>query len=80
MTLTTDDGDERFVLMGEETRFTDHIPFTPVLAVDKVLRRKTFAVRLWRCHKSNRIYVVQSIAKRDAVKTAEIVAKSIQCH
>lgn len=80
MTLTTDDGDERFALMGEETRFTDHIPFTPVLAIDKVLRRKTFAVRLWRCHKSNRIYVVQSIAKRDAVKTAEIVAKSIRCH
>jgi hypothetical protein len=76
----TDDGDERFTLVGEELRFTDHIPFSPVLAVDKVLRRKTFAACLWRCHKSNRIYVIQAIAKRDAVKTAESVAASIKCH
>jgi hypothetical protein len=80
ITANTANGDEALTLVGEQLRLTDRIPFTPVLAVDKVLRRKTFAACLWRCHKSNRIYVVQAIAKRDAVKTAEDVAGSIRCH
>ena len=80
ITSNTDDEDEQLTLVGEQIRLTDRIPFTPVLVVDKVLRRKTFATCLWRCHKSNRIYVVQAIAKRDAVKTAEDVAGSIRCH
>ncbi len=75
-----DDADERLTLVGEGTRLTDHIPFAPVLVIDKVLRRKTFAVHLWRCHHSNRIYVIQSVAKRDAAKTAEGIAASIRCH
>ena len=76
----TDGGDERISLVGEQTRFTDRIPLSPVLAVDKVLRRQVFAIYLWRCEHSNRIYVVQAVAKRDAPKMAESVAASIKCH
>ncbi len=74
------DADEQLTLIGEETRLIDRVPFAPVLAIDKVMRRKTFAVYLWRCHHSNRIYVVQAIAKHDAAKTAEEIAASIRCH
>jgi len=73
-------GDERIYLMGEQTRITDRIPLSAVLAVDKVLRRQVFAIYLWRCEHSNRIYVVQAVAKRDAPKMAESVATSIKCH
>lgn len=76
----TDGGDERISLVGEQTRVTDRIPLSPVLAVDKVLRRQVFAIYLWRCEHSNRIYVVQAVAKRDAPKIAESVAASIKCH
>lgn len=72
------DGDEHLRVIGEQTRVTDRIPFAPVLAVDKVMRRQVFAAHLWRCHKSNRIYVVQAIAKRDAAKIGEDVAASIR--
>ncbi len=75
-----DNVDERLTLIGGQTRIIDHIPMAPVLIIDKVMRRKTFAVYLWRCHRSNRIYVVQAIAKRDAAKTAEEIAASIRCH
>ena len=75
-----DDGDGRFTLASERTRFTDGIPFAPVLIIDKILRRKAFATHLWHCRHSNRIYVVQVIAKRDVARTAEGVAASIRCH
>ncbi len=74
------DADERLTLIGEETRIIDRVPLAPALVIDKVMRRKTFAVSLWRCHHSNRIYVVQAIAKQDAARTAEEIAASIQCH
>ena len=74
------DADERLTLIGEETRLVDRVPFGPALAIDKIMRRKTFAVNLWHCHRSNRIYVVQAIAKQDAARTAEEIAASIQCH
>jgi hypothetical protein len=75
-----DEIDERLTLIGEQTRIVDHIPFAPALVIDKVMRRKTFAASLWHCHESNRIYVVQAIAKRDAAKTATDIAASIPCH
>ena len=74
------DADERLTLIGEETRIIDRIPLAPALVIDKIMRRKTFAVYLWHCHHSNRIYVVQAIAKQDAARTAEEIAASIQCH
>jgi hypothetical protein len=72
--------DEQLTLIGEETRITDRIPLAPALALDKIMRRKTFAVHLWHCHHSNRIYVVQATAKQDAAKTTEEIAASIQYH
>ena len=80
ITSRTHDGDEHLRLIGQQTRVTDRIPLAPVLAVDKVMRRQVFAVYLWRCHQSNRIYVVQATAKRDAPKIGEEVAASIKCH
>ena len=80
MTSRTHEGDEQLRVIGEQTRVTDRIPFAPVLAVDKVMRRQVFAANLWRCHQSNRIYVVQAIAKRNAAKIGEDVAASINCH
>ena len=74
------DVDERLTLIGEETRIIDRVPLAPALVIDKIMRRKTFAVYLWHCHHSNRIYVVQAIAKQDAAKTAEEIAASIRCH
>ena len=74
------DAEERLTLIGEETRLIDRVPFGPALVIDKVMRRKTFAVNLWHCHHSNRIYVVQAIAKQDAARTAKEIAASIQCH
>ena len=74
------DAEERLTLIGEETRLIDRVPFGPALVIDKIMRRKTFAVNLWHCHHSNRIYVVQAIAKHDAARTAEEIAASIQCH
>ncbi|MCZ6678174.1 MAG: hypothetical protein O7E52_13085 [Candidatus Poribacteria bacterium] len=77
---SSDDSDERLALIGEQTRLIDHVPMAPALMIDKVMRRKTFAANLWRCYRSNRIYVVQAIAKRDAAKTASEIAASIPCH
>ena len=74
------DADEQLKLIGEETRIIDRVPLAPALIIDKVMRRKTFAVNLWRCHHSNRIYVVQAIAKQDAARTAEEIAASIRRH
>ena len=74
------DAEDRLTLIGEETRLVDRVPFGPALAIDKIMRRKTFAVNLWHCHHSNRIYVVQAIAKQDAARTAEEIAASIRCH
>ena len=80
ITARSHEGDEQLRLIGEQTRVTDRIPLAPVLAVDKVMRRQVFAAYLWRCHHSNRIYVVQAIAKRDAPKIGQDVAGSIKCH
>lgn len=78
--VRSDEGDEQFTLIGERTRLTDHIPFAPVLIIDKIMRRQTFAVYIRHCYQSNRIYVVQAVAKRDAVKTVDGVAASIRSH
>jgi len=80
MSEVHDEEDKRIKVIGEQTRLTDRIPLAAVLAVDKVLRRQVFAAHVWRCYHSNRIYVVQAIAKRDASKIADRVSASIKCH
>ena len=80
MSEVYDEEDKRIKVIGEQTRLTDRIPLAAVLAVDKVLRRQVFAAHVWRCYHSNRIYVVQAIAKRDASKIADRVSASIKCH
>ncbi len=72
--------DERLTLIGQETRFYDGVPLTPVLALDKLSKRTTLAFHLWHCHLANRIYVIQAIGKTDVMHVAQQVALSIQCH
>lgn len=71
--------DERILLDGSKTRLIDKMPISPVLLVDKVMRRTSFAAQLWRCHKSNRIFAVRVVLKGDSAKIAKEVADSIQC-
>lgn len=80
VTSHTEADDEQLTLIGQQTRLYDSLPFSPVLALDKVSKRTTLAFHLWQCHHSNRIYVVQSIGGTDAEGTVQQVAESIQCH
>jgi len=72
--------DHRLEMLGQEKRFIDNIPLSPVFAIDKILRRKQIAAHFWHCKKSNRIYVVLAISKRGAGELASQVASSIHCH
>ena len=77
----SDDGiDEKFVLLGQETRFSDNIPFQQVQSLDQLSKRKTLATHVRRCRRSNRIFVVQSVSKQYAVPVVNRVAASILCH
>ena len=80
VTSNTDSADERLTLIGEQTRLYDGVPFSPVLALDKLSKRTALVFHLWRCSYSNRIYVIQSIGSTDARSTVQKVAKSIECH
>ncbi|MBM3241112.1 hypothetical protein FJZ31_32925 [Candidatus Poribacteria bacterium] len=71
--------DERIELDGSTSRIIDKVPMSPVLLVDKVMRRTSFAAQLWHCHKSNRIFAVRVVLKGEAAKIAREVADSIQC-
>ncbi len=71
--------DEKIELTGAKTRLTDRIPFSPVLAIDKIMRRTAFTAHLWHCQQSNRIFVVRAVLKGDAAKTAREVSSSIRC-
>jgi len=73
------ESDEIIELDGSKVRIIDKVPMSPVLLVDKIMRRTSFAAQLWHCHKSNRIFAVRVVLKGDAAKIAKEVADSIQC-
>lgn len=67
--------------IGQQTRMYDNIPFSPVLALDKVRKRVRLTFIVWHCLHSNRIYVVQTIGRNeDSEKLAQQIAESIHCH
>lgn len=72
--------DHRIEMSGQEKRLIDHIPLSPVFAIDKILRRKQIAAYFWHCKKSNRIFVIMAISKRGTSELVSEVASSIQCH
>ena len=76
----SNDYDHRIEMLGQEKRFIDHIPLSPVFAIDSILRRKQIAASFWHCNESNRIFVVMAMSKRGAGELASQVASSIQCH
>ncbi len=80
VTTHIDADDERLTLVGEQTRFYDGVPFSPVLILDKLSKRTGFVFHLWRCNHSNRIYVIQSIGSDDGAPTVQKVTQSIKCH
>ena len=80
VTADTDSEDERLTLIGQQTRLYDGVPLTPVLMLDKLSKRTTLVFHLWRCHQSNRIYVIQSIGSTEGQSTVQKVAGSIECH
>lgn len=74
-------GDERITFVGQQTRFYDSVPLSPVLILDKLKKRTRLVFYMWRCHHTNRIYVVQSIGRSDvSEKLGKEVADSIHCH
>ena len=74
----TEASDEYLTLIGQQSRLYDSVPFSPVLALDKVSKRATLAFHLWQCYQSNRIYVIQFVGGADAEGTVQRVAESIQ--
>ena len=78
VTARTDTDDEYLTLIGQQSRLYDSMPFSPVLALDKVSKRATLAFHLWQCYQSNRIYVIQFVGGADAEGTVQQVAESIQ--
>ncbi|MBD3184218.1 hypothetical protein GF312_18175 [Candidatus Poribacteria bacterium] len=75
-----DEDDHRIQMLGQEKRFIDNIPLSPVFAIDKLLRRKQIAAQFWHCKKSNRIFVIMAVAKKNAGELTAQVASSIKCH
>jgi hypothetical protein len=71
--------DKRMELEGSKTRIIDRMPMSPVLLVDKIMRRTSLAAQIWHCHESNRIFAVRAVLKGDAAEIAREVADSIQC-
>jgi len=81
VTPQNEHGDERINFVGQQTRLYDSVPFSPVLLVDKILKRTRLTFYTWHCHHTNRIYVVQSIGRQEvSEKLAQEVAESIHCH
>ena len=81
VTPYNENGDERITFVGQQTRLYDNVPLSPVLIFDKIFKRTRLVFYMWRCHHTNRIYVVQTIGRSDASeKLAQKVAKSIFCH
>lgn len=81
VTPHNDHGDERLTFVGQQTRLYDSVPFSPVLILDKLQKRTRLSFSIWRCHHTNRIYIVQSIGRNEtSEKLAQEVAESIHCH
>ena len=76
----SNDDDLRMQMEGRTKRFIDNLPLSPVFVIDKILRRKQIASYFWHCKKSNRIFVVMAMAKRETRELVSQVASSIQCH
>jgi len=72
--------DHRLRMIGQEKRFIDGIPFSPLQVFDKIFRRKQIAVYFWHCLESNRIFIVTAVSKRGAEELVSQVASSIVCH
>ncbi len=81
VTPHNENGDERITFVGQETRLYDNVPLSPVLIFDKIFKRMRLVFYMWRCHHTNRIYVVQAIGRSDtSEELAQEVAESIHCH
>jgi len=72
--------DYRLKMSGQEKRFIDKIPISPLSAIDKILRRKQVASYFWHCKESNRIFVITATSKKGADELVTQVASSIQCY
>jgi len=79
-TQSINEYDNRQKLLGQEKRFIDRIPFSPLFVIDKILRRKQIAARFWHCKESNKIFVVMAMSKKGADELVFQVASSIECH
>ena len=81
VTPHNENGDERITFVGQQTRLYDNVPLSPVLIFDKIFKRTRLVFYMWRCHHTNRIYVVQAIGRSDtSEELAQEVAESIHCH
>jgi len=78
--LSDNEYEQKMKLSGQERRFIDRIPFSPLFVIDKVMRRKQVVARFWQCKESNRIFVVMAISKKGADELVSQVASSIKCH
>jgi hypothetical protein len=78
--LLDNEYDQKIKLSGQERRFIDRIPFSPLFVIDKVMRRKQVVARFWQCKESNRIFVVMAMSKKGADELVSQVASSIKCH
>ena len=78
--LLNNEYDQKLKLSGQERRFIDKIPFSPLFVIDKVMRRKQVVARFWQCKESNRIFVVMAMSKKGADELVSQVASSIKCH
>jgi hypothetical protein len=67
-------------MTGQAKRFIDKIPFSPLFAIDKLLRRKQIASYFWHCEESNRVFIVTAMSKKGADELVTQVASSINCH
>ncbi|HGJ65472.1 TPA: hypothetical protein ENS27_08805 [bacterium] len=72
--------DYRLKMTGQAKRFIDKIPFSPLFAIDKLLRRKQIASYFWHCEESNRVFIVTAMSKKGADELVTQVASSINCH
>jgi hypothetical protein len=78
--LLNNEYDQKLKLSGQERRFIDKIPFSPLFVIDKVMRRKQVVAQFWQCKESNRIFVVMAMSKKGADELVSQVASSIRCH
>ncbi len=61
-----DDQIQIIKMNGQEKRFIDKIPFSPIFMIDKILRRKQISACFWHSKESNKIFVVMAMSKKGA--------------